>query len=501
MAYTATYKYQNDSEAYEDTEIFNVNFSEKSLVGSTYYKKKPQRVTFESFDDSFYTDTLILDSGAYKNISNYTIEIYYDSVLKFSGVIDLSLLTYDVKRKTYSVTAYDNMYLLKQFPDMQLELNDDEGVAPLTFLYNFITEVNKNIPWSISVGSGNYTFRNEPIAESFVNKFDPEDFFLRCKEGIPSPGSLYLHDTNSAPSIAQGNLYWVGSPEYNMQPQLLIIGRMQSLVVLAESEGSYDQYDQRVQYNVRAEIWQYYNMCGWQEREDLREEWTFQPDFGYHLTSAQERAMLKYDAILGNYNASQLNYNTSHGGDYYTWTIIPEDYNLCARGEIGGEIKLSTNLKTSKLVPDYTVTDDSTKKKYNALNFLNASLLYYDASLFCNESGQIILANKYPDIGSPTVLSREDIIEHRVSKVLTYDVELVELDALKGDQTTNKELHKKVNLETQASIYQLDLILFGDNDLTINTTITDPITTHNYIIISIRPNEKEKLTTIKAWRV
>lgn len=501
MAYSIIYKYQNNSEAYEDTEVFNVNFSDKSLTGSTYYKKKPQKVSFESFSNSFY-GLLISDTGAYKNISNYTIEVYYDSAIKFSGVIDLALLNYDAKNHIYSITAYDNMYLLKQFTDIDLELNDDEGVAPLIALYNYITEINKRIPWDISMDFDGYTFRQHAIETSFINKFDSEDFFTRLKDSKPAPGSLYLHDVDSPSYVSRGSTHWVSLPEYSMQPQLLIIGILRSAVILAEAQGDYDQYDTISQYNVKAEIWQYYNVCGWQEREDLRQDWEYQEDFGYHTNSPQERAILKYNAILGSYNATSNAYPIISNGDIFVWWMLPETHDDVIIGNIGGEVKISNNLKARKLIPDYTISDDSTAKKYNGLNFLNAALLYYDASLFCDTSGKIILANKYPDIGIPKVLSREDIIEHRVSKVLTYDVELNELDALKGNQTANKCLHRVANLETQATIYQLDLILFDDNNnLGINSTITDPITANDYVIISIKPDEITKESIIKAWRV
>jgi len=501
MGYEVKFLYQNDTESFSDTNVFDVKFSPNSLTGSTYFRQIPQRVTFSAFGEDFYSN-LIDDVGIYKNISNYTIQILYDDVQVFTGVIDLALVNYNAKSNIYSITSYDNLYLLKIYSNIELELTNDEGLGAYETLSQYTSEISAELGWSINSVT-DFDFRNESIGTQLINTFDPQVFINSLKDDVPSFSHLPLDNNENAPwhELYKGRIRFLTSPEYALQPQLLIIGLMRSFAGLSEDYGNLNEGQLVYQYNVRAEIWQYYNGCGWQEREDLREVWEYPYNDSLGMFSQpQQVSLLKYNSIIDNYDANSVAYIASSGDGNLQWWLVP-DYSIYPYTySIGGEINLSTNLRVPSLIPDYTVEEDSTEKIYNAFNFMNASLLYFDASLFCDQNGVIRLINKYPDIGSPITIAREDIIDYNISRIMKYDSELNELNALKGNQEANRRIHKEVNLETQSSIQQLDIVIEDSYTLDINSTIADPISGNDFVIINIDRDRKTLNYIIKAWR-
>ena len=506
MKYTVEFYDRADLE-YSTTEAV-VSFGKNQLTGTTYYSTTPRRVNLSLFETDFLKYRLLIDVGIGRGISKFTVKISNETERIFTGYIDLGSIGYDAKTMIYTLTSYDAIWVLNKFTDLRAGMTNTDGIAPDVIMASFFESINRELINPITFGYDNqasFDISNKYLGEWFnLNTFNPDEFLERLLDDAPNVGTDYVQGvdqripTNGKIRFCEttAEVEGVDNPK---QPLLMILGRMKQLIVSTDS-GIGEVY----QYAVRAEFYQYYNVSGWKERKDLQQthKYEFVVATG-SIETAQAASLNKYDSIIYQYSANSYAYYNAIGSHEYTWEVTdPQepDFSLEPTGiKLGGVVSIFSRTKDPTLTFDYTVEEEI--KYYNPKTAMQAMLLYYDYSLYCDENGDIILVNKVNTDATPISIIRADYEEYKVFRYKELSNSLSGINPLYGEQAGTILLHQNLNTESIDSISGITAIITNTGyDLDIGKVISDPISNQDFAIYEFIYDELNERFIIKAWR-
>lgn len=488
------------------TELWDVNLSSHKLSGTSLFINQPQRLKVSMFsDDWFYPLLLYSNQIENLNVSSYLLKLYKDYSLIFSGFIDISQIKYDRKTDIINFTAYDYIYIYKLFQKLEGESETNFEISTPGEIIDFITDYNSKIRSEMGITSlAAYTqqsYQSLVIDTTRLNHYSGVDFWKEMKELKPSLESCHSSAAGSPSTLLSGNVSFIDSPYLDdvRQAQIIIWGRAKT-AGHNEVTGNLE-----LGYFVLMKIYQYYNYCCWEEREDLRFEET------YPIVAGNSSQLASYNDVTNKLSDYGLNQDSSFS--YYVdnngvthWSITDRE-SFCGTANephIGCAVDITGNVRNDLLSIDSEKTGVG-EYTYNYFKTLKALLAYYSYTIYASSGGTINLDNKgHINYGNYDTIEVADIISYQISNLnLMEKINLSELDYLKGNserliEILGEEVRKEYINMIEISIVINDIDKYS---LVLNQYIYNSDNSNYYKITEIRKDYEKDEYIIKGLEV
>lgn len=417
-------------------QIITLSVSSDKLTSVSNYSREPRRVTFECFIDDWIQDYIL--SGDYEHaryISHYEIKIYRDNVLFFTGIIVTSNISYDVATNVLKITCYDKIKLLSVFSDLTHNYNITSGYLPYWIVSYFLQDISQTIPINIP----------------FINQFSlptldiPIDSMLTIARIVYSDmrllpldnsGWTYSYHASSWTSPLNGYIFYTS------------INRITFIfahkIVITASYGDGEAYQMR----LRGRIYNFFNsICPIVEDYDHITGWIYdvaglESPYNELLAFFAEKGIPQ--SSLNNLSSSGSLDNRSYGKSHFMNNWV--------------EATCFGNLYPSKLHlgKGYeTLQNEDTDN----LKALQAMLMFYNATLYTDSYGQIILACKGTYSTIVNAIDDDDVVSFKIKRGNQEVPDMSTLDVLSGDTEQLQKLIKQHLIDFYNNKWCVDVVI------------------------------------------
>jgi len=463
-----------------DRKIITLSVSADKLQSVSNYSREPKRLTFECFPDTWINDNILSGSHEHERyISHYEIKIYRDNVLFFTGIIDTSQLSYDITTGILKFTCYDKIKLLSLYSDLTHYYSLTAGYQPIWILGYFLQDIQQTIPIAIPYSNQFnlptlYISTGNALTIAHVNFNDMLQF--------PDPPGGWTYSYHSSSWLAPKYGYLVDT----IANKVTFIFAYKKIIQANYPNPATIRYQGR----FRGKILKFYNnICPVVSEYDEKTGWE---DSVTTLDNA-------YNELLSFFNdngisETMLNNLTSTG------TLGQAHYGSSQAVNQWVEADFYGNVMPVRLQPGESYETNQAEQTDN-LKVLQAMLMLYNATIFTNPAGSIILKNK--DAYATTIIdiADEDVVSFITRRGNQEKPDVTQLDILAGDTA---------QLQGVIQPYLMD---FYDSKWSIEATI-DQLSKYNlslqgkirirsvvYAITELERNYLNDEYKLKAWLI
>ncbi len=453
--------------------VISLSVSSDKLQSVSNYSREPKRLVFECFITDWIRDHIL--SGDYEHeryISHYEVKAYRDDVLFFTGIIDTSQLSYDVSTDIIKITCYDKIKLLSVYSDLAGWYGLTAGYEPWMLLERCLYNIRLKIPISTS-------YSNQFILPTCDNMLTIATVDYADMLALPRPTTSYtcsIHENT-----------WL-QPEFGFLFDLINFYFIfyHKVIILADyGTPTANLY----QCRLRGRIYKYFNgICPAVKEYDHKSAWD------HDLENVD-----KTDGLM----------------EFFRDYGIPENRleNLVSGGVVNGRAygsahwvnqqvyaTFSGNIYPSRLMPGKAY-ENATSEHTNRLKVLQAMLMLYNATIFTDPTGRIILKNK--DAYSANIIDIEDrdVVSFTTKRVNQEEPKTSEIDILAGDTTQLQEIIKERLMDFYNSRWSIEATIDQLPKYSLNLQDKIRIQNHVYAITELNRGYEKDEYKVKAWRL
>lgn len=460
--------------------IISLTVSGDKLQSVSNYSREPKRLEFEVFPTTWINENIMSgDNEHTRYISHFEVKVYRDQVLFFTGIIDTSQLSFDVSSGVLKFVCYDKIKLLSVFSDLTHYYGLTAGYLPIWILGYFLLDIQQTIPINIP----------------YLNQFAMPSLY------IPSGNMLTLvhidyddikpGDSNDF-TYSFHNSGWP-APEYDY-----IVNTLSNTITFFFAFRAHIQadpinpaYANVYKGHFRGRIYRFYNgICPITETYDETTDWdtdpsNFEAAYNEMLSWFQSKG-ISQDILIGNHSGMAFldgrSYGSAHNINHYV------------------EAQCYGNILPSKIHPGKSY---ETYKQENTENLkvLQAVLMMYNATIFADAAGRIIMKNK--DAYSANVIDIEDsdVISFTVKRVNPEIPDMSVLEILAGDTSHLKDVIKNNLIGFHNSKWSCEATIDQIGKYTLALQSRIQIKGVVYAIIEIERDHIKDEYKVKAWRL
>ncbi|MDD3524027.1 MAG: hypothetical protein PHQ41_04955 [Candidatus Cloacimonetes bacterium] len=422
-----------------DRAIISLSVSADKLQSVSNYSREPKRLVFECFPTAWIEDNILSGNNEHERyISHFEVKVYRDGVLFFSGIIDTSQLSFEIISGILKITCYDKIKLLSVYSDLTHYYGLTAGYQPVWILGYFLQDIEQQIPVSIPY-SNQFTLPTLyiPMAESLTIVHVDFDDMLAFPN--PTGGWTYTLHSSSWPSPRSG--YIIDTP-----------GNKATFVFAFKKviEATYPSpAATRYQGKFRGRVYRFYNgICPVVAEYDEKTGWTDD------LTSIDNA----YNEFFSFFTDNGVSSTTLMSGLSSTGSLDGRSYGSSQYVNHWIEADCHGNIFPSRIQPGKSYETYQEEQTDN-LKALQTMLMFYNATIFTNAVGQIILKNKDAYSTSIIDIADDDVISLTTKRGNQEKPDIKTIDVLAGDTTQLQGIIKDY------------LIGFYDSKWSIETTI------------------------------
>ncbi len=459
--------------------IISLSVSADKLQSVSNYTREPKRLVFECFPTTWIQDNILSGSNEHERyVSHFEVRVYRDSSLFFTGIIDTSQLSFDISSGILKITCYDKIKLLSLYSDLTHYYSLTAGYLPIWILAYFLQDIEQTIPISIPY-SNQFTVPTLNLTSGNALTIAHVDFDDLIEFPNPTGGWTYSHHSSGWPGPYAGFIVDTAGNKISY------VFAYKKVIQATYPSPAATRYQGR----FRARIYKFYNnVCPVLIEYDERTDWV------EDLPS------------LDNAYNEFMSFFTEHGINQTTLFT-----NLTSTGSLGSayygssqyynhwvEANFHGNLFPAKLQPGKSYETFKEEQTDN-IKALQAMLMLYNATIYTNASGQIILKNK--DAYSATIIdiADADVVSFMTKRGNPEKPEIASLDIMAGDTAQLQTHIKDYLIDFHDSKWSCETVI--DNLSKYNLSIQSKIRikTKIYAITELERDYINDEYKVKAW--
>lgn len=457
--------------------VISLTVSSDKLQSVSNYTREPKRLVFECFLTDWIRDNILSGDHEHERyISHFEVKAYRDDVLFFTGIIDTSQLSYDISSDIIKFTCYDRIKLLSIYSDLERWYSLVQGYEPFDILVRFLLHIRLRIP----IGTPALDKFTLPVCNNMLTiaTVDYADMYIPPAI-IPVSGAAgYTYSVHEDSWLQPKFGYWFSYSN-------ITFCFAHKLILHADHGMGGPEYFQcrtrgkiyRFFNGICPVVYEYDNKTGWDTLENVDNT-----DGLMEFFTENGVPSYKLDELVSGGVVDGKGYGSSQTvGQQVTATY-------------------SGNIYPNRLQPGATYVDGGSDHT-GMLKVLQAMLLLYNATLYTDAHGRIVLANK--DAYSPAIvdIDERDVVSFVTKRSNQEEPKVTEIDVLAGDTTQLQALIKQRLTDFYDGRWSIDATI--DKLSKYNLKIQDKIRIkdHVYALIDVgRDHEKDEYK-VKAWRL
>ena len=483
------------------------DISAEKITGSDYFAKEPKRLDFTLLIDDWLTEYILSDKYELERmISQFRIKLYKENEVLFTGIIDMSHVSYDERTEAVSFIAYDYLKLLSMYSNLNLSANDITK-KPENIFTDFIDRLNERLNFGITFKTP-ISYKPLNILQSNLTIFNVEwqEPILKMQEFISDAFSSWtlkfhvgftsLSNANVKPFFMvylQANKYVKKDNKYSA----MVYGRM----YYRSNVFCFTQIN-----NIQANL--NYMSMAYDDRVSLLNELKIMRTASLFFhdnnlntlitnNSSGSRCFINSDFHF-NFDGNQLVpvLNTPLPVNppktfpiYYTGNIVPLEFTFQGWHSIifnGGRI--------GPLIGDHRTFT-------KLLNALKTALILHNLTINCDNLGCLSLVNKNDfTVNNPLSINTADIIEYKKQRKNRDQIDNSVFDSLIGDLAALKTEISNYYDKFLTELWEITLTLMASDKYNALKLFDDIVVENsNCKIASIKPDIRNETIEIVAW--
>ncbi|GAB1467973.1 hypothetical protein MASR2M64_06670 [Candidatus Cloacimonadota bacterium] len=461
--------------------IISLSVSADKLQSVSNYTREPKRLVFECFPTTWIQDNILSGSNEHERyVSHFEVRVYRDNSLFFTSIIDTSQLSFDVSSGILKITCYDKIKLLSLYSDLTHYYSLTAGYLPIWILAYFLQDIEQAIPISIPY-SNQFTLPtlNIPMVDSLTIvhvDFDDVNQFPN-----PPGGWTYTHHSSGWPGPRWG--YVIDTPGN----KVTFVFAYKKVIQATYPSPAATRYQGR----FRGRVYRFYNgICPVVAEYDEKTNWV------EDLISIDNA----YNEFLSFFTVNGISNTTLMSGLTSTGSLDGRSYGSSQYVNHWIEADCHGNIFPSRIQPGKSY---ETYKEEQADNIkaLQTMLMFYNATIFTNAAGQIILKNK--DAYSTTIIdiADDDVISYISKRGNQEKPDMKTIDVLAGDTSQLQGIIKDYLIDFHDSKWSLDVTIdqLSKYNITLQSKIR--IRTLVYAITELERDYINDEYKVKAWLI
>ena len=462
-----------------DRAIISLSVSADKLQSVSNYSREPKRLVFECFPTAWIEDNILSGSNEHERyISHFEVKVYRDDVLFFSGIIDTSQLSFEISSGILKITCYDKIKLLSVYSDLTHYYGLTAGYQPVWILGYFLQDIEQQIPVSIPYFN-QFTLPTLyiPMAESLtIVHVDFDDMLA-----FPSPtgGWTYNLHSSSWPSPRSG--YIIDTP-----------GNKATFVFAFKKviEATYPSpAATRYQGKFRGRVYRFYNgICPVAAEYDEKTGWADD------LTSIDNA----YNEFFSFFTDNGVSSTTLMSGLSSTGSLDDRSYGSSQYVNHWIEAHCYGNIFPSRIQPGKSYESYQAEQTDN-IKALQAMLMLYNATIFSDPQGRIVLKNKDAYASTIIDIDADDVVSFVSKRGNPEKPEINCLDILAGDTSQLQSRIKDYLIDFHDSKWSCEAVI--DQLSKYNLSLQSKLRIQNniYAITELERNYIDDEYKVKAW--
>lgn len=447
--------------------IISLSVSADKLQSVSNYTREPKRLVYECFPTTWIQDNILSGSNEHERyVSHFEVRVYRENVLFFTGIIDTSQLSFDISSGILKITCYDKIKLLSLYSDLTHYYSLTAGYLPIWILAYFLQDIEQAIPISIPY-SNQFAVPTLNLTSGNALTIAHIDFDDLIEFPNPTGGWTYSHHSSGWPGPYSGFIVDTAGNKISY------VFAYKKVIQATYPNPAATRYQGR----FRARIYKFYNnICPVLIEYDERTDWV------EDLPSLDNA----YNEFMSFFTEHGINQTTLFSNLTSTGSLGSSYYGSSQYYNHWVEANFHGNLFPAKLQPGKSY-ETLKEEQTDNIKALQAMFMLYNATIYTNVSGQIILKNK--DAYSTTIIdiADEDVVSFMTNRGNPEKPEIASLDIMAGDTA---------QLQTHIKDYLID---FHDSKWSCET-VTDNLSKYNLSLQSkIRIKTKVYAITELEW--
>lgn len=467
-----------------DREIISLIVSADKLHSVSNYSREPKRLVFECFPGIWIEENILSGNNEHERyISHFEVKVYRDNVLIFTGIIDTSQLSFDVSSGILKMTCYDKIKLLSVFSDLTHQYSRAAGYLPIWILGYFLQDIEQTIPISIPYTNQlGLASLDIPMGSALtVAHIDFDDMILFPPQ-LTWGWTYSYHDSG-----------WPG-PYYGYRVNTAINEISFVFAYKKVIQSIYNipgVYQSHYQARFRGRVIRFYNsICAVVSEYEEKSNWeTDLASLGNadneFMDFFAEKGISSSNLFTGLSSTGSLEGKVYGSSQYYGHWV---------------EASFHGNLLPVKVHPGKAY-ETYQAEQTESLKALQAMLMMYNATIFTDAIGRIVLKNK--DAYSSEILSIDDRdVISLISKRGNQEVpDVGTIDVLAGDTTQLQGMIKSSLLDFYDSKWSIEARISQLSKYDIGLYAKIQIQSRIYAIIEVDRDIAHDEIKLKAWRL
>ncbi|NLH94102.1 MAG: hypothetical protein GX466_07815 [Candidatus Cloacimonetes bacterium] len=459
--------------------IISLSVSADKLQSVSNYSREPKRLVFECFPTTWIEENILSGNNEHERyISHFEVRVYRDNSLFFTGIIDTSQLSFDVSSGVLKITCYDKIKLLSLFSDLTHYYSLTAGYQPQWILAYFIQDIEQKIQISIPY-SNQFTIPTLNISSDSVLTIAHIDFDDLIQFPNPTGGWTYSYDSSGWPGP------FCGFRIDTVVNRISFVFAYKKVIKATYPNPATTRYQGR----YRGRIYKFFNnICPVVIEYDEKTDWV------EDLASLENAA----NEFIGFYIENGISETTLYNGLVSVGSIDGRNYGSSHYIGHWVEAHFHGNLFPAKLFPGKAYENYNDEQTDN-IKALQAMLMLYNATIFSDPEGHIVLKNKDAYTSAIIDIDADDVVSFVSKRGNPEKPEINCLDILAGDTTQLQGFIKDYLIDFHNSKWSCEAVI--DQLSKYNLSLQSKLRIQNkiYAITELERNYIDDEYKVKAW--
>lgn len=454
------------------------------------FAREPRRLAITLFIDEWIRDHLLSGEHEYERfISHYTLAVYRDETLFFTGIIDTSAINYTQSDQIVTITAYTPDRLLALFSDLEAQYSLSSGYTVQQLFALHISQIRQRV--GVPINYNTAWFERPELIIDINDKLVVAEIDVADMEYLPPNGFGYTY------SLADPwGPRWGWYLEAYTQVPIFLVVQIVTKVALG-TEGTVIAS----MYRLRARVTRLFNnICGDIEEYDANTGWVL-------AENQEEQKKLAINELDQWLRAHGTTYASVAGSPGLPHQYQFDDHGYSYDFEVGPNKKRVAGTFYGRVLPQRfhpgTAVMEATSEQTNCLDVLKAVLYATHSTITSDASGALYLrAIPLPQVsGELVTIPARDISEMTISREDYESPGEGILDVFAGDTELMEEQLEAWHDVLRAGRWKGEFLVTRPERYSLALGQAFLANGAHWMVISIEPQLADDTIRIRAWKV